>query len=326
VKKIAVYAHDAGGSEIVLEFVKNSISDASFFIYCLKDSPCEMASKQKNLEIHFIEDDKDLIFEILEELDPDAIFYSTGWQNHIEYIFLQYAKTHDIPSVAFLDNWTNYRERFSYPDTTWKDNLPSFIAVHGDESEQIAKSLNLPNIIGVKNYSLLNELKKFEMVDAKEEDIILFLSEPTAKVAKTSFDDENYWGFSEEDVFKEILLRKELFKCSKVVVRLHPADVKDTYLKIKPDAEVSDKTLQEDIARAKVIIGIDTVALYIAYLLGKKTVAFMPSQKRAFHVPLPKENQIRDLKTLDIDKLIVNKDVVEDYGITMKELLINLGV
>ncbi len=326
-KKIVIYAHDAGGSEILLELLKASLHDGEFMVCCLDDSPCYKLAKQKNLleYVQTIEGDKLSVFQKLDAFYPDAVFYSTGWQNHIECHFLAYAKEHHLPSISFLDNWTNYRERFGYPDVNWRDNISSYIAAHDEASERLANSLGLPNVIGVKNYSLINQLKNFKKLDAKQEDILLFLSEPTAEVAKKSFGDENYWGFTQADIFKTILKYQDSFGCAKFVVRLHPSDTPDLYKNIYEDIEISNKTLEEDIASAKVIIGIDTVALYLGYLLGKKVLAYIPSHKREFCVPLPKENQIREFENINIDMLVQNKKEVKDYGMDLYTLLKTAG-
>jgi hypothetical protein len=247
VKKIALFSYDAGSSEILLELVRANLDLGEFRIFCLKDSPCYTLAKTKDLDLYMVNitDSKEEVFEYLSSFAPSLILYGTGWQNHIEYHFLEYAKDHDLPSVAFLDHWTNYRERFGYPSEEYRENLPSFIAAHDKESFELAKSLDLPNVVAIKNYAKKRELLYAKEVFSKikEEDLLLFLTEPTAKVAQKTYGDANFWGFDEESVFKDILANKPLFGCQNILIRLHPSDSSQSYEKIDPTAMFSDKTL-----------------------------------------------------------------------------------
>jgi len=312
VKKIAIFAYDAGGSEILLELLKASLHVGDFRVFCVKNSPCDMLIKDKELCDYqeIIEPNEAFVSNKLSIYNPDMILYGTGWQNHFEYYFLTYAKKYDVLSMAFLDNWTNFRERFGYPNKNWQENLPDFIATHDKNSEELAIFLGFKNTITIKNYSLEKQLKDYRKLGIKEEDRLLFLSEPTAKVAKKSFGDENYWGFTEKDVFKSVL---KFSTCKDIIVRLHPSDEAEVYKKIAPNITISSDKLLEDIARAKVIIGIDSSVLYLAFLLGKRVISYIPSRNRDFYVPLPKTNQVRSLKIVGI--IEKNHQAEKSFGI-----------
>lgn len=318
-RKIALFAHDAGGAEILLELVKASLFVGEFRIFSLVDSPCYNLIKAKKLEHLWYElaPEKSDIEAKLDLFNPSIILYGTGWQNHLEYHFLGYAKTHNVPSIAFLDHWTNYRERFGYPEKNWENNLPSFIASHDQTSFNIAQSLGLPNVIAIQNYALLAQLNEAQNVLANipESDTLLFLSEPTAKVAERSFGNAYAWGFTEKEVFEDILSNQEKFGCKNILIRLHPSDTPKTYQTIDPNATFSHSTLLEDIARAKVVIGIDTVALYTAYLLGKYAISYIPSTKRTCCVPLPKANQFTSFEHFHLNQLEKVSKNPENFGI-----------
>lgn len=324
-RKIALFAHDAGGAEIVLELLKASLLVGEFCIFALAESPCYTLIKAKKLEHLWCEitPKKSDIEAKLTSFAPSIILYGTGWQNHLEYHFLNYAKAHTIPSIAFLDHWTNYRERFGYPEKNWENNLPSFIAAHDQTSFDKAKALGLPNVIAIKNYALRTQRKEAQSVltNIQESDTLLFLSEPTAKVAKRSFGDAYGWGFTEKEVFQDILTCKEKFGCKNILIRLHPSDTPECYQAIDPNATFSHATLLEDIARAKVVIGIDTIALYTAYLLGKYAISYIPSTKRECCVPLPKANQFTSFEHFNLNQLERVSKIPEDFGMDFEEFL-----
>lgn len=300
---------------MLLEVLNASLHVGEFCIFCLKDSPCFKLIQAKKLE-HFwceIASTKEDIEAKLSTFGPSIVAYGTGWQNHLEYHFLEYANTHHLPSIAFLDHWIHYRERFGYPKNHWENNLPSFIAVHDATSEHKAKELGLPNVVPIKNYALLAQLKAYKPLG--QSNTLLFLSEPTAKVAKASFGDALFWGFTEKEVFEEILTCKATLGCENILIRLHPSDTPETYKAIEPTITFSQSSLLEDIAKAKIIIGIDTIALYTAYLLGKKVISYIPSDKRECCVPLPKANQLKRLEHFNPLQLEIYSQTSNDFGI-----------
>ena len=317
-KKIALFAHDAGGAEILLELLKASLHVSLFRVFCLLDSPCFALIKAKKLENYWCEITPEAsdIQAKLSLFEPSIVLYGTGWQNHLEYHFLDYAKAHHLPSFAFLDHWTNYRERFGFPTSNWEQNLPSFIVAHDQTSVEKAKALGLPNVVAIKNYALLAQLSAAKKVfeNTPENDTLLFLSEPTAKVAERSLKDAYGWGFTEKEVFENILTCKAIFGCKKIIIRLHPSDKMETYQAIDTAVEFSKNTLLEDIAHAKIIIGIDTIALYTAYLLGKKVISYIPSNQRECCVPLPKINQLKSFTHFKLSQLETIKENPEDFG------------
>ena len=324
-KKIAIFAHDAGGSEILLELLKASLYVGEFRVFCTNNSPCHILIENKKLANYqeIIEPTKKFIFSKLVLFKPDIVLYSTGWQNHFEYYFLDYARKNNLPSVAFLDNWTNFRERFGYPDANWQKNFPDFIATHDKYSQESASKQGLKNPITIKNYSLEKKLNEYKKL-TKKEDTLLFLSEPTAKVAKKTYGDSNYWGFNEKDTLKAILQYQKKSTCSKIVVRLHPSEESKAYKELDPNITISSNSLLKDISDAKLVIGLDTSVLHLAFLLGKKVISFMPSMKRDFHVPLPKSNQTRSLENFDIKKIKINKKQNNDLGIEFALFIKNI--
>ncbi len=289
--RIAIFAHDAGASDLLLALQNNFQEQYTFLNFYTPNSPFDRLLRHHNkkvLQYATLTDD-------LTAFQADLILIGTSWQTDIHNLFLNYAKENNIPSAAFLDHWTYYEKRF-------KDIFPNFILTFDTHSTQLAKKANLPNVIEIQNYHLQALKKQYSTINKTSKKQLLFLSEPTAKVAFSRYNNTKYWGFDEIDIFKEILhFAKE--NDFELLVRLHPSDESRKYKKVESTFSISTNTLLEDIANSQLIIGIDTIALYYAYIFGKKVVALMPSSNREVVVPLPQKNIKKTLQQLDIDTL-----------------------
>jgi predicted dehydrogenase len=299
---IAVIAHDAGSSELICAFIHHHYNLADWHIFAFPDSPMATICLRENIPFTPIGDAN----KQLESIHPDVLLFGTGWQEKIERPYVTYCKKHAIPTVAFLDHWSNYRERFGYPNRGWEENCGDFTAVHDEKAYTIALSLNLPNVIKLPNFYLQDLINKQKNHAVFSNDNLLFLSEPTDEVAKRTYGDENYWGFTQYTALEDILNNFEHFECEGLTIRLHPSETSAGFKKILKkfphirvqinDAKTFDLTAQ--LLGARMIIGFDTMALYIAALLGKSVISYLPSTNRDFLLPLPSTQQVRSLNFL----------------------------
>jgi len=296
---IAVICHDAGASQILIAYIKEHLTLASWQLYAQKGSPFETIAHKSSLQTSDIQD--------ASLSNVDALFFGTGWQEKIEREFVLQAKRLHIPSFVFLDHWSSYRERFDYPQDDWKKNLPDFTIVSDEKAQTIARSYDLPHVLLIKNFYLQKQIEMIKSEDVPQTKNLLFLSEPTDKVALSTFKDENYWGFTQVTALEEILTHFEKFDCAGLHIRLHPSEKNHAYTKvlnkfphIRSQIYPSDFfPLEKDLMRSKMIIGFDSMALYTASLIKKALVSYLPSKNREFLLPLPPSHQLRSLNSLN---------------------------
>lgn len=311
-----VAGHDAGGAELLCAFVKKHLERATWHIFCPAASPMAAIVKKQGLQSREITD----VQKQLSGISFDALLFGTGWQKKFERPFVQYAKSHNLPTFAFLDHWTKYRERFGFPEPLWEENLPDFTVVHDEKALKLANDLNLPRPIALPNFYMKALIEK-----AKEQPVLptlLFFGEPTDSVAKAHYGDENYWGFTQYSALQNILECFEMFGCDSLSIRLHPSEKSGGYRRVLKkfphirvrinDAHSFD--LSDQIMQSKVVIGFDTMALYIAAHLHKPVISYLPSPNRDFLLPLPAAYQLRDLsalKPLHLEPLLLEE---RDFG------------
>lgn len=316
--KFAVISHDAGSSELLCAFIHEHFSLAKWHIFAKPGSPMANLCEQYG----FAFDPADDASEQLDALSPDALLFGTGWQEKVERPYVRYCKKHRIPTVAFLDHWSSYRERFGYPEAGWESNCGDFTAVHDEKAFRIATDFALPNPVKLNNYYLQNLIAQARSKELPSNQNLLFLSEPTDAVAMRTFGNKNYWGFTQYSALEDILKHFEKFGCAGLTIRLHPSELSSGYknvLKKFPhlrvqinDAKTFDLTNQ--LLSAKMILGFDTMALYIAGLMNKPVLSYLPSSNREFLLPLPPERQLRTLASIKPSLLLPAKLSMDNFG------------
>lgn len=315
---IAVVSHDAGSSEILCALIREYFDFAKWHIFAVVQSPMGRLCERYNLPFTPIGDAQ----QQLQSINPNILLFGTGWQEKIERPYVRFCKEHAVPTVAFLDHWSNYRERFGFPDGGWEENLGDFTAVTDQKALSLAESFNLPHPVGFKNFYLRDTIAQARQKETHSNNNLLFLSEPTDAVALRTYGDENYWGFTQYSALKDIFDNFDQFGCEGLTIRLHPSDNGAGYQKIVavfPHIrvhinEASACELTDQLLNAKMIIGFDTMALYIAALLGRPVLSYLPSKNRAFLLPLPSDRQVRSLSKIPSNLLTSLPLSSDDFG------------
>lgn len=297
-KDIAIACHDAGGAEILAAMVVAERRYWRFKALLKRDTPAWRIFERRGLTPSIIEikQDEDCLTALH---DSDLLICGTG-TNDYEWAFLSAARLVGIQSISVLDHWVNYRERFGYPEFGWQDNLPDFLAVTDERSLGLARDLNLAPIIRMRNYYLLELLHKYRQScdERQTPDELLFVSESVEEHYGSDTSASLHPGFTQSDVLYDVLESLPHFagtiNLRRVTLRLHPAEAQDKYdsvLKLGYGLPIvverpNDVPLDISIARARVVIGISSMALLIAYLLGKPSVSVIPCGDRC-NLPLP---------------------------------------
>jgi hypothetical protein len=296
----AVVGNDAGGSELLIAFVQRHFGLASWKLYAFDSSPMYKIATKENLDIQVMDDGFNL-----DDVKFDAVLFATGWQEKPERIFIKYAKEKKIPTFAFLDHWSNYKERFDFPNEHWEENLPNYTVVTDQTALTMAKQLNLPNPIALPNYYIQSLVKSAPKPSKQitNQQTLLFLSEPTKRVAKEHFGFELHWGFTQYSALRLVCQNFHKFPCNNITIRLHPSEEIGEYISVLEEFPhinctinaVKEHSLSQQIMDARVVMGFDSMALYIALHLGKPIISYLPSLNREFFVPIPPSHQVRHI-------------------------------
>lgn len=146
-RKIGIVSHDAGGAELLSNWLLSN-HDTSY-LYQLSGPAIEIF--QKNLGAINLVSSAQLFDKC------NSLICGTSWQSTLEVQAIKKFKKEGKRTVAFLDHWVNYRERFLLdnklilPDEIWTADL---------YAEQIARKCFPSTMIKKKLMRILKKLKR----------------------------------------------------------------------------------------------------------------------------------------------------------------------
>lgn len=245
----------------------------------------------------------DVAYAFLEQVTPGILLLGTSWGPSLDKALLRSAQARRIPSLAVLDMWSYYRERFTDP-ISGHLCLPTKIAVMDQLAFDQAVQAGLPRrslIITGQPYlhEVATRLRKPEFCqqaeslrrawlggDRQQEDmcVVLFASEAFAEDfgPHTPY----YRGYTEVDALEglaETVQRIEDGTDHRVmiVIKLHPEQTTGS-LRMGPRATqrsihvVTEQPAWPCILAADVIVGMTSMFLIEAALAGKPVISFQP--------------------------------------------------
>lgn len=183
------------------------------------------------------------------------------------------------PSLYVLDFWLNYWQRFSSLGEKDFAFLPTRICVMDDiaKEEMIAEGFPAERLVVTGNPHF-DHFADAITQESEEKERILFISQPLSSVA-------NMPGFSpiaydEYAALKDMLQALEtLPEHYYVSLRLHPKESSDKYEKyLGPRVRrASERTLEEALSGAGLVVGISSPVLMQAAAAGKYVLSYEPA-------------------------------------------------
>lgn len=213
-----------------------------------------------------------------------------------------------IPTIAVLDQWHNYRERFSGPNGTQMcEYLPDMICAMDESARQgmiregiPAERIRVtghPKLACLRAARGINRSKEIKNVRkglgiTDNQSLILFVSEPFS----SGFGYEV--GFTEVSILKELLLyfyeRHTTMRKSdniRLVIKLHPKNSPDVFRQIekgydavwktiRPVTTAHDVSVESLLLASDVVIGMASIMLMESIALGRPTVSLQIGAKK----------------------------------------------
>lgn len=210
-----------------------------------------------------------------------TVITGTGWASSLEHEARRIARQQGIASVAVIDHWTNYPERFVrggeqvLPDEIWvSDPYACRIAQAAFPSVRV---LEQPNVYLA---TLVAEVRALPAPDAaNDNDRVLYVLEPIRQA----------WGelaepgeFAALDYFMRHRARAGVAPGAEIRLRPHPSDPPgkyDAWLARQANPRIaldSAATLAAGLAWANVVAGCQTYAMVVALACGRTVISTIP--------------------------------------------------
>jgi len=238
---------------------------------------------------------KDTLYDTAEQAisGSELLITGTSWGSDIEHEARRNAQVLGIKSIAIIDHWVNYAERFI---RNGEQVLPNEIWVTDKYAFEIATT-TFPSvtILQIPNYYLERQLKEIASIDRSKTPELLYILEPI----------RSYWGrdtlgeFQALDYFisrvPELGLPNELVIC----LRPHPSDLEGKYddwirsnsnMNIKLDASMN---ISESLGRASWVAGCESFGLVIAVMAKRIVYCTLPPWAPLCRLPYVELIQLR---------------------------------
>lgn len=293
---IAIICHDAGGAEILSSYVRHFNGDVLYVL----EGPARKIFERKlgAIQSHTLEKAVRL---------STSILCGTGWQSDLEFNALKLARSLKKHSAAFLDHWTNYRERFIRSGETC---LPDELWVGDTIAENMARNIfpDLP-VRFVENPYFIDIRQEFLAIKTTPHRTdaisVLYVCEPLREHGRLQFGDERYWGYVEEEALRYFLTNIDAVGKSvdRIVIRLHPSEPGDKYDWVYrefplPIAKGGIRSLVQEIADCDVIVGCESMAMIIGLIVGKRVINCIPPGGKECALPHPEIESVQRLVTM----------------------------
>lgn len=247
--RVGVCCHDAGGAELVSAWIKRRNVPV---VWADLAGPAKAIFSRKLPSVppmHYSD-----------FRDVDLVVCGSGYSNFERGTWLA-AEAAGKCSAVYLDHWKNYRMRFEFDDRLL---LPRAIWVTDRHAYALAKQ-ELPgaNIVHKGN----------PYMDEIREEVAMYYQEANPIFTDVKLEDPS--------PRKHILVVYD--RGEDLLYLGHKWEVGEYFIRNRPhpsDAP-SERSLAEDIAWADIVIGWDSMALAMAYTVGRETYSVLPMESRS---------------------------------------------
>lgn len=291
---ICLVSHDAGGAEILSSYVRQRKLDCRFVLA----GPAVKIFERKLGLIQLLPVEDALAA-------ADCLLCGTSWQSDIEYRAIALASDMAKPSVAFLDHWVNFRERFVRNGDI---HLPNEIWVGDRLAQEKAEAVFPGHAIRLVDnpyiIDLRNELASIVREPAPAGDglRVLYVCEPLREHALREYGNERHWGYVEEDALRYFMTHLNALGApvGHIVLRPHPSERSDKYdWALRefdlPMARGGGRSLFEEVVDADVVVGCESMAMVIGLTAQRRVVSCIPPGGRPCVLP---QAEIESLQAL----------------------------
>jgi hypothetical protein len=280
----AIACHDAGGANQILAMLNGACLDS---VAAYMEGPARILWEKA-----FPEGRVNDLSELF--VNARTLITGTGWASDLEHLARKEAKARGIHSIAVLDHWTNYAERFARNGETV---LPDELWVVDEYAWRLARG-QFPSVIikQMPDRYAEAEVRKIRSVQADAGNELVYLLEPI----------RSDWGRAELGEYQALryffkrLPRLRLPADTLIRLRPHPSDSPgkyDSFLEVAGPYEIviDSGDLAKILSRSRWVVGCQTYAMVLALKAGKTVYCSLPPWAPACKLPHSGLVHIKDM-------------------------------
>ena len=290
-KYIAIVAYDAGAAAHILAWFKSGFLDIKNCKFCL-DGPAAKLFHDELLNLMFIP---------LEDIfiNTKVLLTGTGWSSSLEHTARMMAKDNGVKSIAVIDHWINYKERFIQnnfevlPDLIWVSDKYAYL-----EAKRCFPDIEIVEQRNDYIKSQIDEVLNFNVINHKNVTNVLYLLEPI----------RDHWGnigkageFQALDFFIKSIPSLNLGENISIILKPHPSDPLDKYDQWVSSLSLSNiyiekkKSLPSLLAWSDVVVGCETYAMVVALAANKRVISSLPKNAHNCRLPFDKIERLNQI-------------------------------
>lgn len=238
---------------------------------------------------------------------PHFVLTATSMSGTLETSLIELARSYQVPSLALLDSWTNYRARFGNQMEVQLNSLPDLIAVPDQFAYEEMFAVGFPaSKLIVTGHPLFDgliewsrtvnrELLRSQLDVKPDEKLVVFFSQPIAKMHGNRFSElgRGYDEISALEVLGDTT--SELPGKVRLIVKPHPAENRNDLLSTDLGVTLSPEGMQasELMVAGDVVCGMTSIVLIQAWLCGIPVVSVQPGLRKADALMLARAGHIK---------------------------------
>ena len=293
--RVVIVARDAGAGAALAPVTRALIRDGVVGVSVIAYGKAASVFEARGLPVLSFPEEPSVehVTSFLRREGAPALLTGTSLQPDRDAIFWQAASRLGIPSIALLDHWCNYAERFT--DTQVFDRMPQTIAVMDDSAAEELRRQGCPPeqviVTGQPHFDdLVRDSARLSRAEVRRElgvtderTLLVFASEPQARFYGSTATDPRFLGYTEADSLAAVLDTASIIVPQAfVIVKLHPLEAPDAFSELADcERRVETRTIrayptEHLVTAADVVLGMTSVFLLEAALTGAPTISVRP--------------------------------------------------
>jgi len=270
-KHMLFTANDPGGANAIVPVVEKLLSNGEMCTGFLT-GPAKAIFERAHISFVDGEQLKEgELQSLVNDFKPDCILAGTSAGNSIDKNIRSIFP--GIPSVYVLDFWSNYAIRFSREGDDLA-HLPTIVCVMDELAKKEMMGDGIPeDRIRITGNPYMERFTIGISTDRENESEILFISQPIREV------EGGRHGFDQYTVLASVSAAvRKLPERFHLLIRLHPKDDRNLFHEYLGDrvSLAQGASLEDDLARAGLVIGMYSPVLIQAAAAGKRVVSYEP--------------------------------------------------